>query len=120
MKVLICGGRNWMDLSSVVYVLAAFEKENPIIIHGDCRGADRIAGDIAKRLDYEVRVYPAEWDKYGRGAGFIRNQQMLDVENPDMVIVFHNDLENSKGSKDMMRRAEKEGIIILHFRSYDV
>ena len=53
----------------------------------------------------KVIKFPAEWDKYGKAAGVLRNQQMLDEGYPDLVVYFHKDLENSKGTKDMVTRA---------------
>ena len=53
----------------------------------------------------KVIKFPAEWDKYGKAAGVLRNQQMLDDGHPDLVVYFHKDLENSKGTKDMVTRA---------------
>jgi hypothetical protein len=58
----------------------------------------------------KVRKFPADWKKHGPSAGPKRNQQMLDEGKPGIVYVFHDDIESSKGSKDMKRRAEKAGI----------
>ena len=49
--------------------------------------------------------FPADWNKYGKAAGVLRNQQMLDEGHPDLVVYFHKDIENSKGTKDMIIRA---------------
>ena len=88
-------------------------KEYPngiIVIHGDCRGADKMAGVVAEKLGMEVIPFPAKWEKHGRSAGPIRNQQMLDEGKPDKVIAFHQDIDNSKGTKNMIKIAEKAGI----------
>lgn len=57
-----------------------------------------------------ILAYPADWDKYHRAAGHIRNQQMLAEGKPTLVLAFHHDLAKSKGTKDMVRRALKEGL----------
>lgn len=109
MKILVCGDRNWKNPWIIYDVLSRLDKE-AIIIHGNAKGADIIAGTFARTLGFkDVMVFPAEWDKYGRSAGPIRNRQMLD-QKPDLVIAFHNDLENSKGTKDCVTEAEKRGI----------
>lgn len=91
---------------------------NPIVlIHGCARGADTLS-ETALRVIYhqkatvkpEILRFPAQWYKYGRAAGPIRNQQMLDEGKPDLVLAFHSDLEHSKGTKDMVTRARKAGI----------
>lgn len=58
-----------------------------------------------------VKEFPADWS-YGLKAGPIRNAKMLD-ENPDKVIIFHNDIENSKGSKNMRNQALKRGVQVI-------
>lgn len=108
-KVLVSGDREWKDAQKIRDVLKALPS-NTIIVHGNARGADKIAGKVALGLGMKVRVYPAKWDQYGKAAGPIRNQRMLDEEKPDMVIAFHSDLEKSKGTKDMVRRARTAGI----------
>jgi hypothetical protein len=79
------------------------------IVHGDCRGADKMAGEIATSLDIPVFVFPAEWERFGNRAGPMRNQAMLNTV-PDLVIAFHDDIEKSKGTKDMVARARRAGI----------
>lgn len=108
-KILICGDRNWNDYWVIYDVLSKLDR-NLIIIHGAARGADTMAGIIAKNLGFkDVISFPAKWTKYGKSAGPIRNRQMLN-ENPDLVIAFHNDIENSKGTKDCIEEAEKRNI----------
>lgn len=80
-----------------------------IIVHGVARGADTIAGEVAKKLGMSVEEYPADWKKFGRSAGPIRNRVMLDTK-PDLVIAFHNNIEESKGTKDCVTEARRRGI----------
>ena len=108
-KVLICGDRNWTDARTV----RDFVKSLPtgaIIIHGAAKGTDSIAGEEGNKHGYEVRAYPADWERYGRAAGPIRNQQMLDLERPQLVVAFHDNLDSSRGTKDMVQRAKCLGI----------
>ena len=77
-------------------------------------GVDKTAGHLADKLyGMKVEVYPANWTEYGPSAGPIRNQQMLDEGKPDVVVFFHSDLKNSKGTKDMVRRSIKAGIPVM-------
>lgn len=84
--------------------------KDAVIIEGECRGADRIAREEAEKLGMEVIPFEAKWERYGRGAGHIRNQKMLDEGKPDKVVAFHNDITSSKGTKDMIRRAKEADI----------
>lgn len=103
MKILCCGDRNWTNYHVIKKYLSSFPK-NTIIIEGEARGADIISKEIAESLGLMVIKFPADWDKYGKSAGPIRNRQMLD-QNPDMVYAFHNDIKNSKGTKDCVTEA---------------
>lgn len=109
MKILVCGCRHYSDYSSIYSVIKAFGSD-VTIISGACRGADKLAVEVAKRLGLNFGEYPANWSLYGNKAGPIRNQQMIDMESPDLVIAFHPDIESSKGTKDMIRRAKYHGI----------
>lgn len=68
-----------------------------------------MAGVAGHHLELEVRAYPADWKKHGKKAGPIRNSEMLKKENPDLVVGFHNNIEESKGTLDMLRKAAKAG-----------
>lgn len=81
-------------------------------MHGACKGADQIAGMICVELGIKETGYPANWNKYGRAAGAIRNRFMLD-KNPDCVIAFHNNLESSRGTKDCVTEALRRGKPVL-------
>ena len=109
MKLLICGDRNWRQEAPIRKVLERYDPSDVTVIHGDARGADRMAGRIADEMGFSVEAFPAEWEKYGRAAGPIRNRQML-KEGPDLVIAFHADIESSKGTKDMLAISTKAGI----------
>jgi hypothetical protein len=105
-RVLICGDRHWNDAVTVEKVIITFDA-GTLVIHGGAKGADSMAGVMAVRHGYDIRVFPAAWGTYGRRAGPIRNQVMLDKGKPDAVIWFHSNIEMSKGTRDMVRRAEK-------------
>jgi hypothetical protein len=112
-KVLVCGDRNWTDRKLISRELAALVPPEGIVmtvIHGAARGADTIGGEVAHLMGAGVRPFPADWAFYGRAAGPTRNQRMLDDGKPDLVLAFHDDLANSKGTADMVRRAEKAGV----------
>lgn len=105
MRVLVCGDRDYDDINRIRAFCFYLPKHDTVIIHGDAKGADRMAGIAARESGLFVRAYPADWDRHGRGAGMIRNKQMLIEGKPDLVVYFHNDIAHSKGTKDMVNRA---------------
>lgn len=115
MRVLVCGDRNWSDRSIIYRELKNrfIGIDDVTIVHGDCTGADRIAGDIAMALDLKVEVFPVsktEWRRMGPAAGPLRNKRMLE-SGVDLVLAFHPDIEgSSKGTKDTVNQAKKMGI----------
>jgi hypothetical protein len=113
-KILVTGSREWSNIECVVTVLQQFES-GTVLIHGKCRGADVICAAVGEQLGFTVKEYPADWIQYGKAAGVVRNQQMLNmqhlVSDPiDLCLSFHDDITNSKGTADMVRRVLKAGI----------
>ena len=118
MRVLVCGDRHWNDAMKIFDVLTGLKDQYGrfTVVQGGANGADALAGQVALTLRLGCEVYPADWKKYGRRAGPIRNRQMLDTR-PDLVLAFHDDLEHSRGTKDCVSEATRRGIrvrIITH------
>jgi hypothetical protein len=107
-RVLVCGSRHYCNYRKIFTRLANMKIS--LIIAGGARGADTLAVRAAKECGFSYAEYPADWERYGKKAGPIRNQQMLDMGKPDFVLAFHDDVESSKGTKDMILRAKKAGI----------
>ena len=108
MRVLVCGGRDFDDVELMISVLDRLHTEKPftMLIHGNARGADRIADDWASCRGVPREPYgipQGEWDEIGKKAGPLRNQRMLDEGNPDLVVAF----PGGGGTKDLVSRAVK-------------
>lgn len=114
MLILICGSREWYSHTAIKRELVKYDPTTDVIIHGCARGADTIAGQCASEYRFKVLRYPANWAKFGKAAGPLRNQLMLD-QNPDLVLAFHEDIANSKGTGDMVRRAKLKGVRVEVF-----
>lgn len=114
MRVLICGGRNWKDKAMIVAELKALNRVE-VVIEGECRGADRLGKSAAIQLNIPVLPCPADWTKYGKSAGSIRNRQMLNEGKPDLVLAFHDNIDESKGTRNMMEIASNDGIEVRLF-----
>jgi len=89
-KLLVCGGRNFTDAALLNTTLSHFHGLNRItlMITGVCRGADLLADGWASREGIPHAHFPANWKGEGRAAGFIRNNRMLVVCNPNVVMAF--------------------------------
>jgi len=119
MKILICGSRFYKNYIKIYYYIKSLQEkcDDLIIIEGGARGADRLARNACITLGIEYKEYQANWDKYGKAAGPIRNKKMLD-DNPDidLVVSFHEDINSSKGTKDMLNKARKKGIRVEKYK----
>lgn len=111
--VVVTGDRNWSDREAVRREFSKLPP-NTVIIHGNCRGLDTIAGEVALEFGFSVDPHPANWDLYGKSAGPIRNQEMLDLK-PKKVLAFHPCLSTSKGTKDCVREAMRRDIPVEVF-----
>ncbi len=114
MNILVCGDRNWNRIDIIERELKKFP-HGTVVIHGAARGADTLGGFVADKLGFKVLAFPAKWNIYGRGAGPIRNQQMIDEGRPELVLAFHENIDKSLGTKDMVNRSRKAGIKVEIF-----
>lgn len=106
MKLAIVGGRDYHDYALLANTI--FSSLCPLdfiteIISGGAKGTDHLAEDFAENNDIPLTVFPAEWNKYGKSAGFIRNQTI--VNNCDMVLAFWDG--QSRGTADTIEKAKK-------------
>ena len=113
-RVLITGSRNWSNREAIRSWLCKLQDWGfDTLIEGEARGADAIAKEEAKRMGFSILPFPADWDKYRKAAGPIRNEQMLVEGKPDLVLAFHSDLIQSKGTKNMVQLAQKYGLQVI-------
>ena len=103
MKIIIAGGRDFDDTQLMEEVIDRLHDEGkidsyPEIVCGEARGADRLGRKIAEWQNWPIHSFPAEWDKYGKSAGYRRNVDMGNFA--DVAIIFWDG--RSKGTKHMI------------------
>lgn len=132
MHVLVTGDRNWWDEQIMeafmrgIYETIDGREMAMVLVHGGARGADTLAGKACNKINEEnkaLRLSPiiieeveAQWDEFGKAAGVIRNGEMLRKFPIDLAFAFHDDLENSKGTKDMVKKLADAEIPTYHIR----
>lgn len=112
-RLLVCGGRDYADKKHLNEVLDMFHERFKVgeLIHGAAKGADMMAGAWAKSKGIQVTPVKAEWEKYGKSAGYKRNVVMAAM-NPDVCIKF----PGGAGSMMMEGICLKKGIeVIQHY-----
>ena len=111
MKIIIAGSRNINNYELIKETMDNILKTLNIpitIISGGANGVDKLGERYALEKHLGLTVYPADWDTYGKSAGYIRNEQMANVGN--MLVAFWDG--KSKGTKHMIDLAEKYNLII--------
>lgn len=110
-RILVCGGRDFSDKNYVYHILDGariYFDSKFCIIEGGANGADSLARDWAFDRGVACIEVRAHWGHYGKRAGTIRNQWMLDFCRPDLVIAF----EGGPGTADMKRSARMAGVAV--------
>lgn len=132
MRILVTGSRTWTDRWAIYHALrdVIVEASNAvpnvkhapgpfglgelILVHGGARGADSLADELARRniQGMQVEVHPADWERYGKRAGFLRNDAMVN-QGADVCLAFIKDA--SKGATMCADIAEAAGIPTKRF-----
>lgn len=113
-KVIIAGGRNFIDYEYLKEKCLEIINEPCEIVSGTAKGADFLGERFAKEMGFQVKRFPANWNLHGKSAGPIRNKQM--AEYSDSLICFWDG--ESKGTKNMIDEATKRGLEI-HILNYE-
>lgn len=113
-KIIIAGGRDFSDYellkSKCSAIINKLWKLSDIeIVSGGAKGADSLGEMFANEMGYDLKLFPADWDKNGMAAGPIRNKEMGDYS--DYLIAFWD--EKSKGTKHMINYAKSKGITVI-------
>lgn len=115
-KVIIAGSREFDNYDMLkekcdkILSRKVNEGEEIVIVSGTARGADTLGEKYAEERGYKIERYPANWDKYGKKAGYLRNKKMAEVSNA--CIVFLSSKAENKGSKMMISIATEEKLLI--------
>ena len=108
-KIIIAGGRDFNDYEFLRDQIDALELPEFEVVSGACRGTDKLGERYAEERDLpDPKLFPADWDKFGRGAGPIRNEEM--ARYADALIAFWDG--DSRGTKLMIDIAERYGLEI--------
>jgi hypothetical protein len=117
-RILITGSREFddyttvcMELGGVMRHLMATTRPFPriVVVHGAARGADTLADRAARAFGMETEPHPADWTRYGKRAGFIRNAEMVAL-GASRALAFYKTGAAHRGTDHAVALAEKAGI----------
>jgi hypothetical protein len=107
-RVLVCGSRSWTATAPIRAALAAVWDPAAVLVSGACpRGADQLCEACWTAWGGRVERHPADWDRYGRAAGFRRNAAMV-WAGADVCLAFIRG--GSRGASMTAGLAEQAGI----------
>lgn len=111
-RVIIAGSRTVPEQSNdlfgkILKIVFNLDVEDTEIVSGGAKGADKLGENIAKELPHPlpVKIFEADWDTWGKSAGYKRNKQMALYATHLIAIV---DLEvESRGTRHMIDLAKR-------------
>ena len=112
-KVIIAGSRGFSNYKLLREQCNKFLREkrktsNIIVVSGHARGADTLGEKYAQDEGFTLEIYPAQWKKFGKKAGYRRNEQMAEVA--DALIAFWDG--SSKGTKHMIDIMNEKNLLV--------
>jgi hypothetical protein len=120
LRIIIAGSRDFTNYAvlrhnvvNVLLILSPSGKPNAEIISGTANGADKLGERFAKECEYPVKRFPANWDLYGKSAGYKRNEQMAIYAKGDYGVLIAFWDGKSKGTKHMIDLANKHGLRVF-------
>ena len=111
-RILVTGSRDWDDERTIEKVLrdaftTAGSDERTTLVHGSAAGADTIADWIWTRQGLPSEPHPADWERFGRSAGHVRNREMV-LSGVEVCFAFLKD--NSTGTRNCIETARSLGV----------
>lgn len=111
-KIVVAGSRDFNDVELMRSELNQFVRDIETkaieVVSGGARGADTLGEQYAKHYKQSCTVFPADWEKYGKRAGYIRNADM--AKYADACIVFWDG--KSRGTANMIELAKRYKLIL--------
>jgi type III secretion system FlhB-like substrate exporter len=106
MKTIIAGSRAGPKYSDLIEAIKSCGWSPSVIVSGTAKGADQLGESWAENNGVPIERYPADWNKFGRAAGPIRNKQM--AQNAEALIALWDG--KSSGTKNMIELAKTYGL----------
>lgn len=113
MRVIIAGSRNITDKNIVEEAIEVAGFDITTVISGGARGVDSTAIEIARDKNIEYEEYIAEWDTFGKSAGYLRNVQMAEAADA-LIAIWDGESKGTKHMIDIMAKKGKDYYVYLH------
>lgn len=114
-RIIVAGSRNFnnyslLEQSLMDYIAGNFDPNDIEIISGGARGADSLGERFARECQLKLKRFPADWDRYGKSAGYRRNAEMADYAKQETGVLFAFWDGQSRGTRHMINLATTKGL----------
>lgn len=114
-RIIVAGSRNFnnyslLEQSLMDYIAGNFDPNEIEIISGGARGADSLGERFARECQLKLKRFPADWDRYGKSAGYRRNTEMADYAKQETGVLFAFWDGQSRGTQHMINLATTKGL----------
>ena len=109
MKTIIAGSRNIIDYHQVTKAVEESGFQITEVVSGGANGVDKLGEHLAKASLLHCKVFAADWNKYGKRAGYVRNSQMAEYAEA-LIAVWDG---KSRGTDHMIRTAKTQGLKVF-------
>ena len=109
MRIVVTVGRDFSDRDIVVKSMGKLNVgHGDVIVDGCASGADTICAEVGSKLGATIEPHPADWKRYGKAAGPMRNHEMID-SGCDFLLAF----PGGRGTDECKRYARRNGVKVV-------
>ncbi len=116
LRVIVAGSRDFNNYELLCdrldFYLKRYPRERIEIVSGRARGADRLGEEYAKSRGLRLKEFPANWDKFGKKAGYLRNREMAEY-GTHAVIFWDGDSRGTRHMIELAREKELEVRVVM-------
>lgn len=108
MRIIVAGSRTFFNRNRLFEVMDKLTAnlDSVTIVSGCAQGADQLGEQWSRARDHKLKLFPADWNRHGKRAGFIRNEEM--ARNADALVAFWDG--QSRGTQHMIETAKQAGL----------
>ncbi len=112
MRTIIAGSSNFNFYDDLLRALYCIGWKPTVVLSGGARGVNRLGERWARENNISLEVYPADWDRYGKRAGYIRNSEMIDKAEALLALWDWESL----GTKHIIDLATKKSLVMYVYK----
>lgn len=109
MKTIIAGSRTIIDYNKVLTAIIKSDINITEVVSGSAKGVDELGEKYAKSKNIPLKIFKADWNKFGKSAGMIRNAEMANYANA-LIAIWDG---KSVGTKNMIELAHKRNLKVF-------